>query len=80
MYPDSGGDAVIGDSGFRASPSADLLPIEVPWSEVRSVKAGMRGGLQVRVRGGVIVLPGSASATVAQIIQRRVQEGIVAPA
>ncbi|GAB5534450.1 MAG: hypothetical protein Rubg2KO_06990 [Rubricoccaceae bacterium] len=80
VYPNATGEVIVGEDGFRASPSPELLPIDVPWSEVRSVKAGVGGGLRVHVRGGVVMLPGRASATVAQIIQRRAQRRRQAPA
>ena len=70
-YANSGGEAIIGEEGFRAQPTDQLLPIDVPWSDVRAVRPGVGGGLRVRLPGGVVVLPGAASAEVADVIARR---------
>ena len=70
-YPDGQGEAVVGDEGFRAHPSPALAPIEAPWGEVQSVRSGPGGGLNVRLHGGVVLLPGAASATVFSIMERR---------
>ena len=69
-YPSSG-DAVIGADGFRAQPDRSLPAIEVPWSSVRSVQSGATGGVEIHVPGGVVVLPGAASAAVAEVIAER---------
>ena len=70
-YPDAGGEAIVGEEGFRAQPTEQLLPIDVPWSDVRAVRSGDAGGLCVHLPGGVVMLPGAASAEVAAVIARR---------
>ena len=67
----TGGQAIIGASGFRAQPDELLSAIEVEWSQVRAVRSGLQGGVEVHVSGGVVVVPGAASAAIAEAIGAR---------
>lgn len=70
-YPDTGGEAIVGEEGFRAQPTDSLHPIDVPWSDVKAVRSRVGGGLSVHVPGGMVLLPGASSAFVAEVIARR---------